>query len=238
MTHAGLLAGYAAALGAWLLAARLFPWLEPGDPPPRFDRPWREAGYALIAAACVVLIGLVYSRGWLLARGARQHPVFDAIDQVIIYAPMPLLVLLRRHGAGTAWLPRDRIPARIGIGLAIAQVALLTCALVRGSGVPNVYSPGNLSYLVQVLLEDVSIAVLFARLSSAISPRGALVLVAVLFAGAHVPGMIAAGVTAAGLLPLAGDALLGVLVLSVLQRSRDVWWFWMVHFALDMTQFD
>ena len=20
-------------------------------------------------------------------------------------------------------------------------------------------------------------------------------------------------------------------------RSRDVWWFWMVHFALDMTQF-
>jgi hypothetical protein len=30
---------------------------------------------------------------------------------------------------------------------------------------------------------------------------------------------------------------LGVLALAVLYRSRDVWWFWMVHFALDMTQF-
>ena len=31
--------------------------------------------------------------------------------------------------------------------------------------------------------------------------------------------------------------MLGVLMLTLLQRLRDVWWFWMVHFALDMTQF-
>ncbi len=31
---------------------------------------------------------------------------------------------------------------------------------------------------------------------------------------------------------------LGVLVLVVLRRSQDIWWFWCVHFALDMMQFD
>ena len=33
------------------------------------------------------------------------------------------------------------------------------------------------------------------------------------------------------------DAGLGMAVLLVLQRSRDVVWFWVVHFCLDMTQF-
>ena len=81
MTHAALLAGYAAALAAWLLAARVFPWLAPREPPPRFEKPWREAAFALIAAACVIGLGVAYSKGWLLPRGARRHPVFDAIDQ-------------------------------------------------------------------------------------------------------------------------------------------------------------
>ena len=34
------------------------------------------------------------------------------------------------------------------------------------------------------------------------------------------------------------DAGLGVLVLVVLRRAQDIWWFWCVHFAMDMMQFD
>ncbi len=33
------------------------------------------------------------------------------------------------------------------------------------------------------------------------------------------------------------DAGLGVAAILVLQRSRDVVWFWSIHFCLDMTQF-
>ena len=49
--------------------------------------------------------------------------------------------------------------------------------------------------------------------------------------------MISNGVTwfeAAGLLC---DAALGIAVILVLQRSRDVVWFWCIHYCLDMTQF-
>jgi hypothetical protein len=237
--HAGLLAAYLVAVAAWLIAARWMRWLRPQTPPPRFEHPWRQVLHAVVAVVGVLLVGAVYSKGWLLPSGARSHPFLDAIDQVLIYSPMLLLVW--RQGTETAWLPRDRVPQRISAGAAVAQVALMAYALARGTSwqalVMRVYAVGNFSWLVQVLLEDISIAALFVRLSAAISSRLALIVVAVLFAAAHIPGMLSAGATASSLLPLVIDALLGVLVLSVLQRSRDVWCFWMVHFALDMTQF-
>jgi hypothetical protein len=33
------------------------------------------------------------------------------------------------------------------------------------------------------------------------------------------------------------DVVLAVAVVAVVQRSADVWWFWGVHFAMDMTQY-
>jgi len=96
--------------------------------------------------------------------------------------------------------------------------------------------PPTTSRTFQVLLEDVSLAIVFVRLRDALG-RWTLVVVATLFAAAHIPGMLAGGADASALLHLLGDVVLGVLALTLLQRLRDVWWFWMVHFALDMTQF-
>ena len=62
-------------------------------------------------------------------------------------------------------------------------------------------------------------------------------IVAALFAAGHVPGMLASGAGVAELIPLILDAALGVGILLVLNRSADIWWFWCVHFAMDMTQF-
>jgi hypothetical protein len=149
---------------------------------------------------------------------------------------------LRHQGLETAWLPRRGVLARIGIGLGLAWLGLLAYALARpGLGawprlVAEVYAPSHVSHLVQVLLEDVGIAIVFVRLRGALG-RWTLVVVAALFAAAHVPGMLAAGADMSALWHLAGDVVLGVLALALLQRLRDVWWFWMVHFALDMTQF-
>jgi hypothetical protein len=92
--------------------------------------------------------------------------------------------------------------------------------------------------MVQVFLEDLTIAILFVRLAGAIGKLWATVVVACLFAAGHIPVMVSQGVTSTELLGLFRDAGLGVLAILVLQRSRDVVWFWFIHFCLDMTQFE
>lgn len=241
--HAALLVAYAVALAAALGLARALPRLWPAPAAAPFAHPWCEVAWALAAGVAVLGIGMLYARGWLLPATSRHRPGLDALNQLLIYAPFPLLLVLRRQGTETAWLPRNGIAARVAIGFALALLSLSVYAAVRpGLGewpalVGQVYRPAHVTHLVQVLLEDVAIAILFVRVRQAMGLRGALLLVAALFAAAHIPGLLARGAAARDLLPLLGDVGLGVLALSVLSRLRDVWWFWMVHFALDMTQF-
>ncbi|HEY6179450.1 MAG TPA: CPBP family glutamic-type intramembrane protease, partial [Kofleriaceae bacterium] len=203
---------------------------------------WRELAGALAAAVAVVAIGMLYTHGWLLPATSTRRPALDAVNQLLIYAPFLLLLVLRGQRLETAWLPTRGVASRVAIGLALALLALLTYAAVRpGLGawprlVTEVYAPDHISYLVQVLLEDISLAIVFVRLRGAIG-RWTIVIVATLFAAAHIPGMLSGGADASALWHLLGDVALGVLALTLLQRLRDVWWFWMVHFALDMTQF-
>lgn len=240
--YAALVLSYAVVLLAMSGIARRAPRLWPASEAAGFAHPWRELAWALAAVVAVLAIGVLYARGWLLPATSKRRPALDAVNQVVIYAPLLLLLALRRHGLDTAWLPRRGVLARVGIGLGLAWLALFAYALVRsGPGtwprlMAEVYAPSHVSHLVQVLLEDVSIAIVFVRLRAAVG-RSTLVLVAVLFAAAHVPGMLAGGADASSLWRLSGDVVLGVLALTLLQRLRDVWWFWMVHFALDMTQF-
>lgn len=89
----------------------------------------------------------------------------------------------------------------------------------------------------QVLLEDIAIAILFVRFRSVLGLRIVIVLVAVLFAAGHIPSLVAEEAIFNELLSLILDAGLGVVVLLVVQRSADIWWFWCVHFAMDMMQY-
>lgn len=241
--HAALLLSYAAALLGALVLSRRLPRLWPAEDADRLARPGREVAWALGAGVVVLLIGMLYARGWLLPATSRSLPALDAINQLLIYAPFPLLLVLRRQSTNTAWLPIRGAMVRVAIGLILALLSLVVYAAVRPGLthwlplVGHVYQPGHISYLVQVLLEDISIAILFVRVQQALGLNRALLLVAILFAAAHIPGLLARGATLSELAPLAGDVALGVLALSVLHRLRDVWWFWMVHFALDMTQF-
>jgi hypothetical protein len=240
--YTALLVSYAVALLAMFGVARRAPRLWPAPTAAAFAHPWRELALAIAAAVAVVAIGMLYTRGWLLPATSKHRPALDAINQLLIYAPFLVLLVVRKHGLATAWLPTRGVAARIAIGLGIAWLALFTYALARPGVaawprlVAEVYAPDHISHLVQVLLEDVSLAILFVRLRSALG-RWTLVLVATLFAAAHIPGMLAGGADASSLWHLLGDVVLGVLALTLLQRLRDVWWFWMVHFALDMTQF-
>lgn len=241
--HAALFAAYAAALAGWAALAARVPSLWSPVAPPTFRAPWREVAWALVATAAVVTVGMTYSRGWLLPATSTHRPALDVLNQLLIFSPYLLLLLIRRQRPDTAWLRTNGVPYRVAAGLALALVALLIYALVR-TGIRSwpalalsVYQPSHVSNCAQVLLEDIGIAILFVRIRAAMGLRWTLVLVAAFFAAAHVPALLAAGAGPAELLPLLGDLCLGVAVLSVVQRSQDVWWFWMVHFALDMTQF-
>jgi hypothetical protein len=238
-----LVVAYLVALGGWLLASLLLPKVWPGGTAPDIAKPWREFGFALLGAIGILMMGQLWTRGIRLPEQGALGPVLASINQLLIFAPILLVVILRRQSWTSAWLPRPRILWRLLIGVVLAALALTVYSLLRkGAPAPwvllgRIWRYEHSDNMVQVFLEDVTIAILFVRLAAAIGKRWATVVVACLFAAGHIPVMISNGGTwieAAGLLR---DAALGVAVILVLQRSRDVVWFWCIHYCLDMTQF-
>lgn len=198
---------------------------------------------ALLAVVGILLIGQVYLRVGFFPEGGAAGPALAAINQIAIFSPVFLAVLLRSHSLDTVWLAASRWPLRLAAGLSLAILAAFTYLLVRSDtlGLADVAARivryRHVDEATQVLLEDITIAFLFVRLAVAIGPRWSVVVVAALFAVGHIPALIAGGASAGELALLLRDAALGVAIIVVLQRSRDILWFWPVHFVLDMTQF-
>jgi xanthosine utilization system XapX-like protein len=234
-----LVIAYLVGLSGWLVANRLMPHVWPREPIEGFARPWKEFGIALLGAAGILVMGQMWTRGIRLP----EQGAAGAINQVLIFAPIVLVVLLRRQPWVTAWLPRGRVGVRLLVGLGLGAVAVTAYSLLRArSDAPwvllsRIWRYDHLDEMIQVFLEDLTIAILFVRLAGAVGSRWATVVVACLFAAGHVPAMVSHGATWLEFAGLLRDAGLGVAVILVLQRSRDVVWFWCIHFTLDMTQF-
>jgi hypothetical protein len=172
-----------------------------------------------------------------------MNTLAESLNQIVIFAPIMAVPLLRRHGWASAWIRWHAFLLRVTIGVAFALAALFLYSSFE-AGAPSyaetlrgVFAPSRAHLAVQVLLEDVAIAILLVRVAAAVGSRKAVVGVAFLFAAAHIPAMLAQGVAFAELLGLVRDFGLGVLVLGTVWRSADIAWLWPVHFALDMTQF-
>jgi hypothetical protein len=238
-----LVLSYLVALGGWLLADRLLRGVWPHDSVHAFSRPWKEFGIALLGTLGILVLGQLWTRGIRLPEEGSSGPVLASLNQVLIFSPVLVVVVARRQPWSTAWLPRGKFATRLLVGLLLASAAVTTYSLLRAdSAAPwvllgRIWRYPNLDEMVQVLLEDITIAILFVRLAGAVGMRWATVVVASLFAAGHIPAMVAQGATGLELAGLLRDAGLGVAVILVLQRSRDILWFWCVHFCLDMTQF-
>lgn len=200
-------------------------------------------GFVLIAIVLVLVLGQLWSRGIRLPNTGAMGPFFESINQLIIFAPILAVPIVRRDNLASAWIRLDRLPLRVAVGVGLSLVALLLFAVLE-QGAPSwidsvagVYRPSKVHLAVQVLLEDLAIAILFVRLSAAAGPRAAILVVAGLFAAAHIPAMLAQGDLLAEFAGLLRDVGLGVLVLGTVSRSADVAWLWPVHYSLDMTQF-
>jgi hypothetical protein len=238
-----LVVAYLVGLGGWLVASRFLPRLWPRQPVEGLARPWMEFGIALVGAIGILAMGQLWTRGIRLPEEGTFGPILGAINQLLIFAPILLVVVIRRQSWDTAWLPRRRIVIRLLVGFVVGGLAVTAYALLRaGSDAPwvllsRIWHYEHFDKMAQVFLEDLTIAILFVRLAGAIGSRWATVIVACLFAVGHIPVMVSQGATWLELGGLLRDAGLGVAVILVLQRSRDVAWFWCLHFCLDMTQF-
>ena len=227
----------------WLVFNRLIPDLWPACSAPHFEKPWKEVGWALLASLGIIAIGQLYQAGIRLPVSGAMGQILESVNQLAIFSPVFLLLYFRKQPLTTAWLPAKSVWLRIAVGLVLALLAIFLFTLFRSDSngwltvLEQVYHYQNLSFLVQVFLEDVAIAVLFIRVRSAIGLRGAIILVAALFALGHIPAMISAGVSFSEFSSLILDTLLGVGVIFVIQKSADILWFWMIHFAMDMMQF-
>lgn len=241
--YPALVVAYGAGLAGWLLVSRVLPSLWPRRPAEHFDHPWKEFGLALLGAGGVLAVGQLWTRGIRLPEDGPLGPLAGALNQLLIFAPLLLVPVLRRQPWTTAWLPRARAGRRLLVGVVLASVAVTAYSFAReGASRPwtilgRIARYEQLDESVQVLLEDVVIAILFVRLAAAIGKPRAVVLVACLFAAGHIPAMLAEGASWPEALGLLRDAGLGVFVILVLQRSSDVLWFWPIHFCLDMTQY-
>ena len=105
------------------------------------------------------------------------------------------------------------------------------------SVLPRVFDPSKSHIAVQVFLEDVTIAILMVRLGAAMTNKWAVIAVAALFAGGHIPSIVSEGASSAELIGLLRDFAIGVVVIGSAVRGADILWLWPVHYALDMTQF-
>ena len=233
--------GYAAALAGWALLLYTRPQLWP-QTRPRFARPWREVLWALLGAVGVILVGQVYSAGFRLRASGGLRVLAESINQLLIFAPMLLVPLMRRDDLSTAWIRRDRVWLRVGIGIVLGLLAIGVFTTLHGSvswpaAIARTYRLASVHIAVQVLLEDIAIAILVVRLAAAMSTRKAIALAAILFAAGHIPTMITNGASPAELLALLRDAALGGAVIALAIRAADVWVLWPIHFAMDMMQF-
>ena len=241
--YQALFVAYGVAMIGWLLINRLLPSIWPHRPLPEFQKPWKEVMWALLASVAIVGIGQLYQHGIRLPNTGSAGPLLDCLNQLLIFSPILLLIVLRKHSFSTVWLSRQNLLARLGLGLVLAVVTIAVFSIVKSGSdswvqlVFRVYAYENLSLAVQVFMEDIAIAALFVRFSSAIGLKYAIILVASLFAIGHIPAMITDGATFVELGSLVGDTLLGVGIIYVVQKSRDILWFWCIHFAMDMMQF-
>lgn len=237
-----LVIAYATICALWWGLSRFVPLWRQVDRT-TFSRPWIEVGLALAAVVMVLLLGQLWSRGIRLSAPGAWQTVAESVNQLLIFCPVILLPMIRKQSLASAWIQRSRLWARLAIGVGLALVALLVYSVLEGGAlsywdtIKAVFRPTKAHVAVQVLLEDLAIAVIFVRVAAALRPRWAILLVAALFAVGHLPAMLASGASVAEIVGLVRDFGLGVLVIGTLWRGADIAWFWPVHFALDMTQF-
>lgn len=207
-----------------------------------YSKPYWELLFAFLAVLAIIAIGQLYINN-LLIPNASNNNLVDALNQLLIFSPTFILLFIRKQSVNTIWLKPTFLLQRLSIGVVISILAMILYHLVRKDASPlhefllSVYHPSNISHLTQVFLEDCTIALLFYRLTYWIGDKWSIVIVAILFALAHIPSLMANGASIQELQNLLFDTMIGTIVFTALTKSKDIAWFIPLHFVMDMAQY-
>ncbi len=237
-----IVAAYAVACGGWMLAQRFFPGWWPRRPDLSTGRKWLDLALVFVAVVAVLGIGELWRRGWLLPEPAGWlGAVAWNANNLIIYAPIALMLAARRQPGETIYLSARGLPIKIIAGLVLGAAAVTVYLLLRGDLESIVQVAGdsvhgrNLRNFLPVFLEGVALAFAFVRIRWAFGLWPALFLPAILFAAAHIPRQIESGLGAVEMTAyFATTTAVAAGVLYALERSADVVWLGVVHYLMDV----
>ncbi len=237
-----LTAGYLAACGGWMLVH----WLRPSLWPPRTvlhtDHKWWDFAMVILATALVIGLGLLYRAGWLLPKlqGWPADLIWQ-INNLIIYAPVLVVLIHRAQSTATIYLTVEGLPIKLAAGLLFGLVGVAVYLTLRGElgRLPDVVAasvrPRNLRNFLPVFLEGVVIAFAYVRLRWAMGQWPALIAPGVVFAAVHIPRQLESGMGKPEMIGyFAVTTGITFFVLYTLERSRDVIWLGIVHYLMDV----
>ncbi|TDI69536.1 MAG: hypothetical protein E2O86_05280 [Bacteroidetes bacterium] len=198
-----------------------------------------ELVLAVIAVAAIFAIGRIYDAGYLLS--SKNNPLVWIINNLIIYSPILILIAIRGHSLSTVWISPQKWHIKIISGLLSSIIALVIFFVLRSEWyrwaevLDKSLSLKSLSNFAAVFLEGVAIAFLFVRLKWASNLKVALFIPAILFAFAHVPGMLADNDPWWHILLMSSvTGAITILVLYTCNKLRDIIWIGLVHYFLDV----
>ncbi|MEM9856583.1 MAG: hypothetical protein AAF843_04485 [Bacteroidota bacterium] len=233
-----LIAGY---LGACLVTLLLlaFNKYEARQSDYRPAKPWLELVLSLIVVVAIFIIGRAYTAGFLIP--SELNPIAWMINNLIIYSPIFIFLLLRKQPTETLWLSKQAILLKIFAGVLSSLVAVLIFTMLRGEAertfvvIRRALTLEALSNFVAVFLEGVALAFLFIRLKWTTNLRVALLVPAVLFALGHLPGMLAEGDPWWHMVLMStATGLVTIIVLYTCYQIKDILWIGIVHYLMDV----
>lgn len=226
----------------WFLFDKLG-WLWEISPIKSPNKPWAEFMLAMFAAITILVLGQLYSQGWLLP--TPDHKVGAGIswmlNNVIIFSPIWLMTLLRKQSLNTVLISGQDVLKKVTFGLAASIVGILVFIGFRNEWarfseiLTHAVTFESLINFPAVFFENVALAFLFVRFRWTVGSKWAIIIPAILFAVAHIPGSVAEGDSWEHILTFALlTSSLTVLILYTAYRSRDILWLGFVHYLVDV----
>lgn len=235
-----LVLAYLSACLAWVLATRLRPKLWPPAPGLSTDRQWLDLALAAAATLCIWGLNQAHRGGHLLhAGGSAIAPLAIALNQIIIFSPIVVVLAVRGQGPATVFLQPTNLPVKLISGMVLGFLASAMYLWMTGrlnelpTSLLAAVSPRSLQQGLQVFFQFVAAAFLFVRVRWSFGLAAALLVPSLLYAVVQMPRQFEAH------LPVAEIAIYFVLntlvpatILYVVQLSGDIIWFAIVSYLL------
>ncbi len=237
-----ILFGYGVPCLIWYLVYRSKPHFWPTSNIVKPEKPKFELVLGLLAAVGIMLVGQLWRANLLIPDNAQNGLVQMTIwwtNNLLIYAPIFLLLYFRKQSLNTVFLNRQGFWVKLGFGALMTLVGVELYMLFNGGHVSEILAVGfqleNIRNFLPVFLEGVALAFLFVRLKWVVGLKWALGIPATLFALAHIPRAVAGESTIELILmDSVLTALVTVVVFSTTAKSRDIIWLGILHYFMDI----